>query len=169
AGQLPLLIAATRRSGAGGADVERLMRSWGARDAELVTLGPLDERSVATLTGQAIGTQPAPGLLGMITPAAGNPLVVIELARALVSGTAGDGAGATAVPGSLITVVTRRLAGLSDRAREVLSVAAVLGPGFTVAELSAILATPALELIGVVQEAVAAGVLTAESDRLVFR
>jgi tetratricopeptide (TPR) repeat protein len=103
----------------------------------------------------------------MITAAAGNPLYVIELARALASGAAG--AGAAVVPESLVTVVTRRLAGLSDRARETLPVAAILGPGFTVAELSAVLATPPLELIGVVQEAVAAGVLTAEADRLVFR
>jgi DNA-binding CsgD family transcriptional regulator len=145
------------------------VRSWEARDADLVSLGALDERSVAALTGQAIGASPTHVLLAMITSAAGNPLYVIELARALASGTARDGAGAAAVPGSLITVVTRRLAGLSDRAREILPVAAVLGPGFTVAELSAVLATPALELIGVVQEAVAAGVLTAESDRLVFR
>ena len=165
AGQLPLLIVATRRSGAGGADIERLVRSWVARNADLISLGPLDERSVTRLTGQAIGAQPAPGLLGMITAAAGNPLYVIELARALASGTARGGA----VPESLITVVTRRLAGLSDRARQVLPVAAILGPGFTIAELSAVLATPALELIVVVQEAVAAGVLTAESDRLVFR
>jgi DNA-binding CsgD family transcriptional regulator len=165
AGQLPLLIVATRRSGAGGADIERLVRSWVARNADLISLGPLDERSVTRLTGQAIGAQPTPGLLGMITAAAGNPLYVIELARALASGTARSGV----VPESLITVVTRRLAGLSDRAREVLSVAAILGHGFTIAELSAALATPALELIGVVQEAVAAGVLTAESDRLVFR
>ena len=59
------------------------MRSWEARDADVVSLGPLDERSVARLAGQAIGAQPAPGLLGMITAAAGNPLYVIELARAL--------------------------------------------------------------------------------------
>jgi len=167
AGQLPLLIAATRRSGAGGPDVERLVRSWAARDADQVSLGPLDEPSVAVLTGQAIGAQPTPGQLGMITAAAGNPLYVIELARALASGTAG--AGTAAVPESLITVVTRRLAGLSDRAREILPVSAVLGPGFIVAELSAVLATPPLELIEVVQEAVAAEVLTAEADRLVFR
>jgi DNA-binding CsgD family transcriptional regulator len=167
AGQLPLLIAATRRSGAGGPDVERLVRSWAARDADQVSLGPLDERSVAVLTGHTIGAQPGPGLLGMITAAAGNPLYVIELARALASGTMGAGAGA--MPESLITVVTGRLAGLSDRAREILPVSAVLGPGFTVAELSAVLATPPLDLIGVVQEAVAAEVLTAEADRLVFR
>ena len=167
AGQLPLLIAAACRSGATGPDLDRLLRSWEARDADHISLGPLDERSVAVLTGQAIGARPAPGLLGMITAAAGNPLYVIELARALASGAAV--AGAAAVPESLITVVTRRLAGLSDRAREILPVSAILGPGFTVAELSAVLATPALELIGVVQEAVAAGVLTAEADRLVFR
>jgi DNA-binding CsgD family transcriptional regulator len=169
AGQLPLLIAATRRSGGGGADMDRLIRSWEARNADLISLGPLDERSVASLTGQALGAQPTPGLLGMITAAAGNPLYVIELARAVASGAVGSGGEATAVPESLVTVVARRLAGLSDRAREILPVAAILGPGFTVAELSAVLATPALELIGVVQEAVAAGVLTAESDRLVFR
>jgi DNA-binding CsgD family transcriptional regulator len=152
AGQLPLLIAAACRSGATGPGLDRLLRSWAARDADHVSLGPLDERSVAVLTGQAIGVQPAPGLLGMITAAAGNPLYVIELARALASGTAG--AGAAMVPESLITVVTRRLAGLSARAREILPVSAILGPGFTVAELAAVLATSPLELIGVVQEAV---------------
>jgi tetratricopeptide (TPR) repeat protein len=48
-------------------------------------------------------------------------------------------------------------------------VAAVLGPSFTVAELAAVLGAPALDLLGVIQEAAAAGVLTAESDRLAFR
>ena len=47
--------------------------------------------------------------------------------------------------------------------------AAVLGPSFTVAELTAVLAAPALDFLGVIQEAAAAGVLAAESDRLVFR
>ncbi|HSS88626.1 MAG TPA: AAA family ATPase, partial [Streptosporangiaceae bacterium] len=187
AGQLPLLLAATRRSGAGGADLERLVRSWEARGAELITLGPLDEPSVASLTGQVVGAEPTAGLLGMVAAAAGNPLYVIELARALADdgppGTRARAAGtspgvtvgavgavgAGAVPESLIIVVTRRLSGLSPKAREILPVAAVLGPGFTVAELSAVLAVPALQLLGVVQEAIAAGVLAAEADRLVFR
>jgi len=73
------------------------------------------------------------------------------------------------MPESLIMVVTRRLSGLSPKAREILPVAAVLGPSFTVAELSAVLAVPALQLLGVVQEAIAAGVLVAEADRLAFR
>jgi len=180
AGQLPLLLAAARRSGAGGVDLEPLVRSWEARGADVLTLGPLDETSIATLTGQVIGAEAGADLREAVTAAGGNPLYAIELARTLTgdSGQAPDeaeGAGpgaqaaARAMPESLIAVVTRRLAGLSSQARQILQLAAVLGPSFTVAELSAVLATPALELLGVIQEAAAAGVLTAESDRLAFR
>jgi len=169
AGQLPLLIAATWRSGAGGAGVDRLVRSWEAGGAELLSLGPLDEACVATLTKRVVRARPRAGLLEMITAATGNPLFAIELARALAGGgPPQDVAASGAVPESLITVVNRRLSGLSATARGVLPAAAVLGPGFTVAELSAALAKPALDLLGVIQEAVAAGVLVAESDRLVF-
>src|SRR5262249_60077591 len=73
------------------------------------------------------------------------------------------------IPESLITVVTRRLSGLSGQARQILPVAAVLGPSFTVAELAAVLGVPALDFLGVIQEAAVAGVLTAEADRLAFR
>lgn len=75
AGQLPLLLAAAHRSGAGGTGLERLVRSWEARGAELITLGPLDEPSAASLTGQAVGAEPTPRLLGLVAAAAGNPLL----------------------------------------------------------------------------------------------
>jgi DNA-binding CsgD family transcriptional regulator/tetratricopeptide (TPR) repeat protein len=180
AGQLPLLLAAARRSGTGGTDLEPLVRSWEARGADVLTLGPLDEASVVTLTGQVIGAQVGAGLRGAITAAGGNPLYVIELARTLTgnSGQAPDRAegtrpgaqaGTRAMPESLIAMVTRRLAGLSSQTRQILQLAAVLGPTFTVAELAAVLGTPALEFLGVIQEAAAAGVLAAESDRLAFR
>src|SRR5262249_2904284 len=83
----------------GGGDLERLGRSWEARGAELITLGPLDEPSVASLAGQAAGAEPAAQLVEMVAAAAGNPLYVIELARAL----AAEGrTPAGAVPESLI-------------------------------------------------------------------
>jgi len=181
ASQLPLLITATRRSGAGGAHVDRLVRGWEARNAELLPLGPLDDLSVATLASQAADGQAADGpladgLRGKMAAAAGNPLYVIELARALAghqrppdAGGNGQDAPGGAIPDSLIAVVTRRLSGLSGQAREILQVAAILGREFTVAELAAILARPAPEFLGVIQEAVTAGVLAAEPDRLVFR
>ena len=186
AGQLPLLLAAARRSGAGGADMESLVRSWEARGADVMTLGPLDEASTVTLAGQVIGAQAGAGLrpvlTAALTAAGGNPLYVVELARTLTGnsrsapepdGTEGSRQGvpasARAMPESLIAVVTRRLSGLSHQARQILQLAAVLGPSFTVAELAVVLAAPPLELLGVIQEAVAAGVLAAESDRLAFR
>jgi DNA-binding CsgD family transcriptional regulator/tetratricopeptide (TPR) repeat protein len=170
-GQLPLLLAATRRPGAGAwdaADLERLVRSWETRDADLLSLGPLDEASVITLTRQVTGTEPDAGLRTATAAAAGNPLYVIELARA-ATGRSAPPSGAGTIPESLIAVVTRRLSGLSGQARQILPVAAVLGPSFTVAELAAVLGAPALDLLGVIQEAAAGGVLTAESDRLTFR
>jgi DNA-binding CsgD family transcriptional regulator len=166
AGQLPLLLAAACRSGAGGADLDPLIRSWEARGAETIRLGPLDDASVVALTGQVVGpAAPAPPRDAM-SAASGNPLYVIELARALA---AGQPRTSEAVPESLIAVVTRRLSGLSRQAHQILQVAAVLGPSFTVAELATVLSTPALEFLGVIQEAAAAGVLAAESDRLAFR
>ena len=180
AGQLPLLVAAALRPGTSSPDVGRLVRGWQARGADMLSLGPLDEASVARLTGQVVGAEPGAGFLAAIAAAAGNPLYVIELARALtgdsprtLGGNAGTSLAASAhageMPESLIMVVTRRLSGLSAQARQILPVAAVLGPSFTVAELSAVIAQPAVELLGVIQEAAAVGVLTAEFDRLAFR
>ena len=173
ASQLPLLLAATRRPGAGPGirdDVERLQRSWEARDADLLSLGPLDETSVAALTGQVAGAEPDAGLRTAMKAAAGNPLYVIELTRALAGPGAVHADGHPApMPESLITVVTRRLSGLSGQARQILPVAAVLGPSFTAAELAAVLEVPVLDFLGVIQEAAAAGVLTAQADRLAFR
>src|SRR5215470_19189104 len=170
AGQLPLLLAATRRPGAGPADLERLVRSWEARDADLLSLGPLDEASIAALTRQVAGAEPDAGLRTAMAATAGNPLYVIELARALANPSSQETGGHPgSMPESLITVVTRRLSGLSGQARQILPVAAVLGPSFTVAELAAVLGLPVLEFLGVIQEAAVAGVLTAESDRLAFR
>src|SRR6516165_1796121 len=92
AGQLPLLLAAARRSGAGGVDLEPLVRSWEARGADVLTLGPLDETSIATLTGQVIGAEAGADLRGAVTAAGGNPLYAIELARTL-TGNSGQAPG----------------------------------------------------------------------------
>ena len=147
ASQLPLLVAATYRTGAGGEQIAPLIRSWQARGCELFTLGPLDEESVSDLTQTVIGAPPAPGLLKLMAAASGNPLYVTELAAALsrdgrlqVTGGLADARQdtptGTSVPPSLAAGVARRLAVLSRPARELLPVAAILGGSFTMAELS---------------------------------
>src|SRR5262249_17408831 len=84
AAQLPLLLVAACRSGAGGDDVSRLVRSWRTRGAEFLTLGPVDEPSVALLAERVTGKRPAVGLLELLARAGGNPLYVAEITQALL-------------------------------------------------------------------------------------
>src|SRR5262249_28605405 len=72
------------------------------------------------------------------------------------------------LPTSLIDVVDRRLVGLSASTRATLPCAAILGPRFSVAELSVTLGVPAFELLDAVRELLAAGVLVTDADRLAF-
>ena len=72
-------------------------------------------------------------------------------------------------PGSLPAAIGRRLGFLSQRSRSVLGLAALLGPAFSVADLGVVTGAAATDLVAVVDEAVAAGVLAGSGNRLVFR
>jgi DNA-binding NarL/FixJ family response regulator len=83
---------------------------------------------------------------------------------------AGGAAGAGAEgPVSLAAAIEARLGFLSGRAVGVLRVAALLGPRFSVRELAVVAGLPPPELVGVVGEAVAAGVVVESGLDLVFR
>ena len=62
--------------------------------------------------------------------------------------------------------IARRLAFLSGQTRELLQVAALLGAEFSVADVAAVLDRPVTDLLGPVREATAAGLLTAQADRV---
>jgi DNA-binding CsgD family transcriptional regulator/tetratricopeptide (TPR) repeat protein len=159
--QLPLLLALAYQPVPGDSEVDSLLRRLRARGAVPLPLGPLDGDAVERLVRQLVGGVPDPGLLHRVSGAAGNPLYVTELVRA-----AGTG---TPLPRSLAAAVTRRLDLVPVQSRELLGVAAVLGAGFTLTELSTILGTPVIELWQATSEAVRAGLLTESGDRLVFR
>jgi len=179
ASQLPLLLVAACRSGAGGDDVSRLIRSWRTRGAEFMTLGPVDEPAVALLTERVTGKRPAVGLLDLLAPAGGNPLYVAEFTKALletgrlvltddvadVKPAADQTAG---LPESLIDAVSRRLSTLSTGARDLLRGAAIFGPRFSVADLSAASGIPAFEMLDALHELIEAGVVVTDADRLAF-
>src|SRR5207249_4296732 len=74
-----------------------------------------------------------------------------------------------AVPVSLAAAIGARLDFLSERARPVLRIAALLGPGSTVEDLSVAAGQPASELADVIDEAILAGVLLDDSPEVVFR
>ncbi|HEU4424252.1 MAG TPA: AAA family ATPase [Pilimelia sp.] len=182
-GQLPLLVVAACRPMPREEGLERLLRSLDARGAITIPLGPLDSASVAELVQELAGARPGWDLMELVAGAAGNPLYVTELVAALsrdgcirVAGGAAELDGSVAaergvgqIPQSLPGAIIRRLDFLSREAREVLQVAAVLGPALDLTELSVILDRPASTLLTVVGEAVAGGLLTDSGDQLVFR
>ena len=179
AGQLPLLLAVTLRSGAGRPDVDALTQSWRGHGAVRIMLGPLPDSTVDQLVTDLAGGVPGPVLRGLISSTAGNPLYISELmaglAREMRLRTAGKAVDLEPDPNlrwmspTLGMAVARRLAFLSSQTRELLQVAALLGAAFSVADVAAVLDRPVTDLLGPVREATAAGLLTAQADQLAFR
>jgi DNA-binding CsgD family transcriptional regulator len=176
-GQVPMLMVGSYRPVPHSEEMERLLRSLRDRGAVSIQLGPLPDAAVVGLIERLGGGPPGPQLRNLVAGAAGNPLYLTELVSALLregrvrldDGVLELTGSDPGVPQSLPVAITRRLDFLSRRARDVLEVAAVLGPGLKVTELSAILDTPASELLTVIREAVTAGLLSDSGDQLMFR
>jgi DNA-binding CsgD family transcriptional regulator/tetratricopeptide (TPR) repeat protein len=177
AGQLPLLLAVTVRSGSGRRDVKALADSW-PDDAAAIQLAPLPDLAVQQLVGRLAGGKPGPALWDIVTGAAGNPLYISEL----LTGLARDGnlltdgevvdietGGGLALPSALGEAITGRLAVLSPETRRLLQVAALMGSTFSLAEVAAVMGCPATQLLGQIGEATEAGVIVSQPDKLAFR
>ena len=179
AGQLPLLLVAVRRSGAGGPDTEALARTWLGHGAGQIVLGPLPDAAVNQLVADLAGGRPGPVLRGLVSGAAGNPLYIQELVGGLAQGLRLRSAGREidvdasndhlGVSPTLGAAIARRLEFLSAGTRELLRVAGLLGSAFAVADVAAVLGRPVTEVLGQVAEATSADVLIALPGRLEFR
>jgi DNA-binding CsgD family transcriptional regulator len=184
AGHLPLVLGLAARPVPRNEDLARLLRSLEARGGVALRLAPLTAAEVAVLVERQIGARPDRALARLLAGAAGNPLYVSELVAALTREgrvrTAGGVARIDArapdeqaepgrLPNTLSDAILRRLAFLSEPARSVLRVAAVLGAGLNLAELAAILERSPVELYELIAEAVQAGVLADSGGELTFR
>jgi DNA-binding CsgD family transcriptional regulator/transcriptional regulator with XRE-family HTH domain len=173
--QVPLLLIGSCRPVPQRAEVAALRRGVVDPDGVLLTLEPLGSGQVTELTGWFVGAPAGPRLRTAVDQAGGNPLYLREMVEALVREERirlGDGIAelvGPAVPPSLADAIGARLGFLSEQTRSVLRIAALLGPEPTVADLSVVAGRPAVELAGVVDEAVAAGVLVASDGRMAFR
>ena len=184
-GQLPLLVVGSMRPAPQREDLAGVERGVAARGGSVLSLSPLSAPDVADLVGRVVQGKPGPRLAALAAQAGGNPLYARELSDALlrdgqvrVSGGVAelvdessepDGTAAVTVPQSLAKVIEGRLESLSEAAVEMLRWAAVLGQEFSVTELTTVTERRAGHLVGVVAEAVAAGVLADAGPRLAFR
>ena len=170
----PLWILA-RSTMAPSGDAQQLFDRLGRAGAVRVRLAPLDDQAVAAVAADLLDARPGKSLLALAAEAEGNPLLLVELLAGLQEEgrVQIDQGSAELVPGELPRrlrgVVYRWVAGLSPGARELLEVGAVLGESFQVDHVAELLGeTPAGLLCGI-ESALAAGILVAAPDALVFR
>ena len=173
--RLPLALLATVRPGSHGADVDRAVADLLDRGAEHVLVGPLPADEAAALAGEVAGQPPGPLLLQQVAGAAGNPLFVIELVRALDEDGAlelSDGraeARRVSLPPTLRLTILRRLSRLPEDVVNVLRMASILGATFSVTELALVSGRTAAELLPALAAAGEVGLLGESGDRLSFR
>ncbi len=174
-GRLPLLLVASARPDVHHADLRRTVL---ARQRMPLDLGPLAPADLDRMVAALVGAQPGPHLRALAARSGGNPLFARELVAALrqrdaveISGGRADiGAEVTVdPPQTLLDAVHATLEVLSGETREVLRLAALLGSEFSVSEVVAVTGRSALDLVGALEEALAAAVLVDSGTDLAFR
>jgi DNA-binding CsgD family transcriptional regulator len=175
--QLPLLVVVAARPVPAKAELTALHRALAEAGGQTIELGPVNDGTAAEMTRRLIGGTPGPALARQLTAAVGHPLYLRELIDALIRESRlelddrtvelrGD---PSDLPSSLPAAIGARLDYLSEPTMSALRVGAVLGPSFSVADLSTVSGQRASDLVGMVAEAVRAGVLTETAQGLAFR
>lgn len=176
--QLPLLVVGTCGPVPRRSELKRLRRDLRARGGVHIALDRLEPEHVAELAGRSVRGTPGPLLSERLASAAGNPLYVLELLDALERAGAlhaEDGTvdlvqgGPTAWTMSLARVIEDRLHFLSADTLAVLRTATLLSQEISVTDLAAVAGRAPGDLLEVVEEALAAGVLEPVGTRLRFR
>jgi DNA-binding CsgD family transcriptional regulator len=172
---VPVLWVLTARTGAGGPAVGETLSVLHRKDAPFLRLNALTQTAVADIVLDAVRARPDASLLTLADKAHGNPFLLMELLGGLhedgrldVSGGRAAATG-SALPSRLAAGMQQRLGGLSDAARQVVQVAAVLPDRFSAGLLAAMLERQPASLMSAVQEAMRADLLVEDDEQLRFR
>ena len=176
--RLPLLLVAASRPEPHGRELARLRRGVEARNGHVLSLAPLPEAEVEELFREAVGAVPGGSLRALAARTSGNPLYAREMVAGLlrrdgvrvVDGVAEvDPSIAAEVPQSLIAAVRATLDFLTADTLEMLRLAALLGVEFAITDVAAISGRSPFDLMGNLDEAVAANVVVDAGNELAFR
>ena len=144
-------------------------------DTLSITLGPLDEAGVAAVAEDLLGGVPDAALLTALAGVHGQPFLLTELLRGLREErlvAVSDGSArlvGTGLPLRFRDSVGYHLARLSAGARDALQLASVLGRRFSADELAALGGAAPGEVLAALREALAAGLVVEDGDRVTFR
>ncbi len=140
-----------------------------------ITLTQLDRGAVAEVAEDLLGGAPDAGLLTVLAGVHGQPFLLTELLRGLREeklARVTDGTArltGTRIPLRFVDSVSDQLGRLSGATRDALQMACVLGRRFSADELAALTGTTPAAVLGALREAIAAGLVTEDGDRVAFR
>ena len=150
----------------GGSPAYRRLRSG----TELIPLRPLGPEHRAEVARDIIGAGPDTELLGLLATVGGAVGDLVDLLDGGMRAGAFTVAGGQARldrqtgPRFVAETVAPALAALSPGARRLLDIAAVLGPSFRMADLSALLGAPASRITAEIRELCGSGLITDGRD-----
>ncbi|HSZ38961.1 MAG TPA: AAA family ATPase [Trebonia sp.] len=181
-GALPRQVASHRilwlltvRSGELSATAQAVVSRLEAARPHRITLSALDGAAVAAVAADLLGGVPDAGLRHVLDRVQGHPFLLTELLRGLrEEGLAETGDGVARLTGPALPLRFRdsvgyQLTHLSPGARDALQMAAVLGRRFSADELSALTGMTPAAVLAALREALAAGLVTEDGDRMTFR
>jgi ATP/maltotriose-dependent transcriptional regulator MalT len=153
----------------------RLLAALSDAGAHRIGLAPLSSAELETVARDVLGGVPDPALRDLLTGAAGNPFLALELVNGLVADNAvsvndgvalltGDGA-----PAQFHERVRLRFGNLTPDTLAFLETAAVFGREFKLDDVAAVRETTPAALVVSVDEALRAEILDDGADRLRFR
>jgi len=145
------------------AELGRTVDALASAGGTLLPVGPLAPEQAMALARAAAGAGAVSDV--HVAAAGGNPLLIVELATALAEEP--DLGPAMAL--SVRSVVLRRLRGLPKPTVDALKAASVLGRRFRVDHLAALTGLDPVQLVPVLEDALAAKVLGDEGGELTFR
>jgi DNA-binding CsgD family transcriptional regulator len=140
-----------------------------------IILGPIALEAQVALISDLLDAVPDTALVELAVGAAGNPFILAEAFRGLLDEDAITVAGGRAsltsaqVSERIQILAADRLKGLSARTRQFTETASLLGSSFRIEDVAEILSQSPGALLGAIDEAVSAHILTATPDGLAFQ
>jgi DNA-binding CsgD family transcriptional regulator/tetratricopeptide (TPR) repeat protein len=168
-------IGGLTRSADGGSEAERLFDLLHHDGAQRLRLGPLPERAIAELIADLAGAPPDESLLALAGSTGGNPFLVRELLdslneeKLLLIRSGQASAAGERVPQRVREFIQHRIETALPEARQLIQVAAILGPSFAADDVAELLGQSPAALLPLIDEALAAEILTSDGETLSFK
>jgi DNA-binding NarL/FixJ family response regulator len=140
-----------------------------------IPLTPLDRDAVAGVAEDLLGGSPDPAVLKVLAGVRGQPFLLTDLLRGMREEKLVEVAEGIArltgarIPLRFVDSVNDQLGRLSAAARDALQMACVLGRRFSADELAALTGSSPAAVLSALREAIAAGLLVEDGDRVAFR